>query len=152
MTPWKSGRRYSSDLRELVVKAVEGGQAPQSVAQTYRMTLNTVKRYVAQKADGTLHQVKGSGGRPRIVQEHHELQLLKQAEEKPDATLDEHRMLLEEATGLKISFKTVDRVFRRHKIKHKKKSHRQRAQRGIAEAIPERDCSTSFSHGGDCLP
>ena len=25
------------------------------------------------------------------------------------------------ATGLKISFKTVDRVFRRHQIKHKKK-------------------------------
>lgn len=125
MAPWKNGRRYSSDLRELVVKAVEEGQAPQLVAQAYRMTLNTVKRYVAQNADGTLHQVKGSGGRPRIVREHHELQLLKQAKEKPDATLDEHRVLLEEVTGLKISFKTVDRVFRRHKIKHKKKSHRQ---------------------------
>jgi len=121
MAPWKNGRRYSSDLRELVVKAVEEGQAPQLVAQAYRMTLNTVKRYVAQNADGTLHQVKGSGSRPRIVREHHELQLLKQAKEKPDATLDEHRVLLEEVTGLKISFKTVDRVFRRHKIKHKKK-------------------------------
>ena len=82
MAPWKSGRRYSSDLRELVVKAVEEGQTPGAVAQTYRMTLNTVKRYVAQKANGTLHEVKGSGGRPRIVQEYHELQLLKQAKEK----------------------------------------------------------------------
>jgi len=125
MTPWKNGRRYSSDLRELVVKAVEEGQAPESVAQTYRMTLKTVKSYVAQKADGSLHAVRTSGGRPRIVQEHHELQLLKQVKETPDATLQEHRLLLEEATGLKISFKTVDRVFRRHKIKHKKKSHRE---------------------------
>ena len=121
MAPWTNGRRYSSDLRELVVKAVEEGQAPESVAQTYRMSLKTVKSYVAKKADGTLHQVRGSGGRPRLVQEHHETQLLKQVNEKPDSTLEEHRMLLEEATGLKISFKTVDRVFRRHQIKHKKK-------------------------------
>ena len=121
MAPWTNGRRYSSDLRELVVKAVEEGQAPESVAQTYRMSLKTVKSYVAKKADGTLHQVKGSGGRPRLVQEHHEMQLLKQVHEKPDSTLEEHRVLLEEATGLKISFKTVDRVFRRHQIKHKKK-------------------------------
>ena len=121
MAPWTNGRRYSSDLRELVVKAVEEGQAPESVAQTYRMSLKTVKSYVAKKADGTLHQVRGSGGRPRLVQEHHEMQLLKQVNEKPDSTLEEHRMLLEEATGLKISFKTVDRVFRRHQIKHKKK-------------------------------
>ena len=64
--------------------------------------------------------MRKSSGRPRIVQEHHELQLLKQAEEKPDSTLEEHSVLLEAATGLKISFKTVDRVFRRHKIKHKK--------------------------------
>lgn len=121
MAPWTNGRRYSSDLRELVVKAVEEGQAPESVAQTYRMSLKTVKSYVAKKADGTLHQVKGSGGRPRLVQEHHEMQLLKQVHEKPDSTLEEHRVLLEAATGLKISFKTVDRVFRRHQIKHKKK-------------------------------
>ena len=121
MAPWTNGRRYSSDLRELVVKAVEEGQAPESVAQTYRMSLKTVKSYVAKKADGTLHQVKGSGGRPRLVQEHHEMQLLKQVSEKPDSTLEEHRVLLEAATGLKISFKTVDRVFRRHQIKHKKK-------------------------------
>ena len=121
MAPWTNGRRYSSDLRELVVKAVEEGQAPESVAQTYRVSLKTVKSYVAKKADGTLHQVRGSGGRPRLVQEHHEMQLLKQVNEKPDSTLEEHRVLLEEATGLKISFKTVDRVFRRHQIKHKKK-------------------------------
>lgn len=121
MAPWTNGRRYSSDLREFIVKAVEEGQAPESVAQTYRMSLKTVKSYVAKKADGTLHQVRGSGGRPRLVQEHHEMQLLKQVNEKPDSTLEEHRVLLEEATGLKISFKTVDRVFRRHQIKHKKK-------------------------------
>ena len=121
MAPWTRGRRYSSDLRELVVKAVEEGQSRESVAQTYRMNIKTVQSYLTKKADGTLHQVRKSSGRPRIVQEHHELQLLKQAKEKPDSTLEEHSVLLEAATGLKISFKTVDRVFRRHKIKHKKK-------------------------------
>ena len=100
MAPWINGRRYSSDLRELVVKAVEEGQLPESVAQTFRMSLKTVKSYVAKKADGTLHQVSGSGGRPRLVQEHHETQLLKQVGEKPDSTLEEHRLLLETVTGL----------------------------------------------------
>jgi len=61
MTPWINGRRYSSDLRELVVKAVEEGEAPEAVAQMYRMNIKTVKSYLAKKADGTLHQVSRSG-------------------------------------------------------------------------------------------
>ena len=60
------------------MKAVEEGQAPESVVQTYRVSLKTVKSYVAKKADGTLYPVRGSGGRLRLVQEHNEMQLLKQ--------------------------------------------------------------------------
>ncbi|SMB78876.1 hypothetical protein SAMN00790413_05672 [Deinococcus hopiensis KR-140] len=36
--------------------------------------------------------------------------------------------MLEEATGLKISFKTVDRVFRKHHITHKKNAGRERTK------------------------
>ena len=56
----------------------------------------------------------------------HEQQLLAQLDTHRDATLQEHADLLEAATGLKVSYKTVDRVFRRHRITHKKNGGRQR--------------------------
>jgi len=62
---------------------------------------------------------KPTDGR-RTVKAHHEQQLLAQLETHRDATLQKHADLLEAAPGLKVSYKTVDRVFRRHKITHKK--------------------------------
>jgi len=65
-------------------------------------------------------------GRHRTVTALHEQQLLAQLETHRDATLQEHADLLEAARGLKISYKTVNRVFRRPKITHKKTAGRQR--------------------------
>ncbi len=77
---------------------------------------------------GTLHEVGRSSGRPPRVSPVHEQQLLKQLDEYRDATLTEHARMLEEATGLRVSFKTVDRVFRRHNITHKKNTGRVRTE------------------------
>ncbi|WP_139806462.1 IS630 family transposase [Deinococcus hopiensis] len=114
------GRGYSLDLRERVVAAVEGGQSRQEVARLYRMRVETVDTYLEKQRLGTLHEVGRSSGRPPRVTLLHEQQLLKQLETHRDATLVEHARMLEEATGLKVSFKTVDRVFRKHHITHKK--------------------------------
>ena len=43
--------------------------------------------------------------------------------------------MLETATGLKVSFKTVDQAFTRLKITHKKNVCRQRAQRDVADGV-----------------
>ncbi|THF69821.1 hypothetical protein E7T06_09960 [Deinococcus sp. Arct2-2] len=100
----------------------------QSVARTFQVGLQTVQLYLKKHAAGTLDQVKSPSGRRRTVQTEHEQILLQLLEEDADASLEEHARLLEEKTGLKISYRTVDRVFARHGITYKKNAGRVRAE------------------------
>ena len=77
---------------------------------------------------GVLDVVRKPTDRPFRVTAEHEAQLLKQLETHADATLVEHADMIEAATGLKVSFKTVDRAFTRMKITDKKNTGRQRAE------------------------
>lgn len=122
------GRGYGLDLRERIVGAVEAGHSKKAVARLYGVHLSTVEVYLEKQRLGTLHEVGRSSGRPARLTPVHEQQLLKQLDEHRDATLVEHARMLEEATALRVSFKTVDRVFRRHQITHKKNAGRQRTQ------------------------
>lgn len=122
------GRGYSLDLRERVVAAVESGQRRQVVAHLYRIHIETVDAYLEKQRLGMLHHVGRSSGRPPRITPLHEQQLLEQLETQRDATLIEHARMLEETTGLKVSFKSVDRVFRKHNITHKKNAGRERTE------------------------
>lgn len=128
---------YGNDLRERIVAAVQRGDTITAVARQYEVTHRTVVTYLKKVEEGTLEQRLTPSGRPRTVQAEHEQQLLKQLETHPDATLVEHASMLEAATGLKISYRTVDRVFRRHHITHKKNAGRQRTESGTANPISE---------------
>lgn len=119
---------YDLALRERIVAAVRDGKTPLEAAQQFSVQLATVYRYLELDRLGTLDVVRKPSGRPFRVTAVHEAQLLKQLDEHGDATLVEHARMLEAATGLKVSFKTVDRAFSRLKITHKKNAGRQRAQ------------------------
>ncbi len=116
---------YSNDLRERIVAAVQRGDSIHEVARRYEVAHITVRTYLQKAHEGTLDQRMTPPGRPRSVQAMHEQHLLKQLHTHPDATLMEHACMLHQATGLKISYRTVDRVFRRHGITHKKRTGRQ---------------------------
>ena len=119
---------YGGELRERIVRAVKSGKTIQAVADHYEVNRNTVRVYLNKANEGTLAERISPPGRPRIVQPEHEQQLLKQLSTHPDATLQEHACMLLEATGLKITYRTVDRVFQRHHITHKKNAGRQRTE------------------------
>ena len=119
-------RGYSLELRTRIVALVLGGASPDEAARHFSVHVDTVKSYLERHRQNTLHVVAKPTGRHRTVTALHEQQLLAQLETHQDATLQEHADLLKAATGLKISYKTVDRVFRRHKITHKKNAGRQR--------------------------
>lgn len=121
-------RGYALELRTRIVALVGQGVTPEEAAKHFSVHLTTVKRYLQRHEEGTLHVIPRPTGRHRIVTAQHEQQLLAQLETHRDATLQEHADLLEEATGLKVSYKTVDRVFRRHRITHKKNAGRQRTE------------------------
>jgi len=120
------GQGYALELRERIVRAVENGGAIAVVAQHFSVHPTTVQQYLELDQQGQLGLVLTSPGRPRRVTNAHEAQLLRQLDDDPDATLVEHARMLEDATGLAVSFKTVDRVFARHGITHKKNAGRQR--------------------------
>lgn len=120
------GRGYALELRERIVRAVETGGTVHTVAQQFSVHPTTVQRYLDLNQQGQLELVLTSPGRPRRVTSAHEAQLLRQLDDHPDATLTEHARMLEDATGLAVSFKTVDRVFARHGITHKKNGGRER--------------------------
>jgi transposase len=116
------------DLRERIVTAALRDSNYQRVAQTFQVSVGTVELYLKKHAAGTLREVKRPTGRRRTVQSEHEQVLLQQLEEDLDATLEEHARKLEASTGLRISYRTVDRVFRRHGITYKKNTGRTRTQ------------------------
>ncbi len=99
---------------------VDGGTSFTKAEHHFSLQVSTVKRYMERHRQNTLHFIARPTGRRRTVTAHHEQHLLAQLDTHPDATLQEHADLLEVATGLKVSFKTVDRVFGRHKITHNK--------------------------------
>ena len=88
----------------------------------YEVAQITVRTYLQKAQNGTPDQRITPPGRPRIVQAEHERHLLSQLDTHPDTTLEEHARMLHTATGLKISGRTVNRVFRRHRIIHKKRT------------------------------
>ena len=107
---------YGLEFRTRIVDLVLGGATPEEAAHHFSVHVNTVKRYLERHRNNTLHVRVKPTGRHRTVTAAHEEQLLKQLDTHPDATLTEHARMLEDATGLKICFKTVDRVFARHQI------------------------------------
>lgn len=119
-------RGYGLELRTRIVALVEGGASVQEAARHFSVHVTTVQRYLTRHRDHTLHVIAKPTGRHRTVTPSHEQQLLAQLDNHGDATLQEHADMLEAATGLHVSFKTVDRVFRRHHITHKKNAGRQR--------------------------
>jgi len=108
------------------VAAVEGGMAVKDAARVFSVNVMTVYRYLKSHRMGQLHVVAKPTGRPFQLTALHEAQLLKQLEAHSDATLFEHASMLEAATGLKVSAKTVDRAFARLNITYKKNAGRTR--------------------------
>lgn len=117
---------YGLELRRRIVNLVLGGATPQEAAQHFSVHVVTVNSDLERHRNNTLHVRVKPTGRHRTVTALHEQQLLHQVDAHPDATLAEHARMLEEATGLHISDKTVDRVFARHNITHKKNTGRSR--------------------------
>ena len=128
---------YDIVLRERIVAAVEGGMLVKEAARLFSVNVMTVYTYLKRHRQGMLDVVGKPTGRPFRLTTVHEVQLLNQLEEHGDATLVEHARMLEAATGLKVSFKTVDRAFARLKITYKKNAGRQRAEQGTPFGVPE---------------
>jgi transposase len=114
-------KAYSEDLRQRIVQAVEDGCSQPVVADRYNVSLNSVKRYVAQwRATGALAP-QPRPGRPRAIPPAADAALAAQFKADPDATFATYCARWEAITGVRVSESTMYRAQQRLGWRRKKR-------------------------------
>ena len=113
-------RVFSLDLRERVVAGYQETQVYTQVARRFKISEGTVRKYVRAHNDGQSLAPKPRLGRAqKLGPDTHPL-IRDQVATHPDATLMEHVEFFYATTGIRVCFKTMDRMFTRLGISHKK--------------------------------
>ena len=103
-------KAYAEDLRGRVVGAVDEGMPRAEVARLFRVAVPTIKRWLRRRRETGSLAVSPRPGAPAIKMGALRADLLPQLEAYPDATLEEHARLLEQAYGMVVSPSTISRV------------------------------------------
>jgi transposase len=121
-------RAYSLDLRERVVRAVEGGLSRRRAASVFGVAISTVVHWVRRHCDTGSVAAKPMGGdHSSRLKGDDRIWLLERVEAVPDLTLEELRGELA-ARGLQVGYGTVWRFFAAEGISFKKNRARRRAR------------------------
>jgi transposase len=115
-------KAYSLDLRGRIVRAVDQGYARTEIIKLFGVSRATIKRYLKQRREiGHLHR-KPMLGRPPKKSAPLQMHLIVQLEAHPDATLEMHCHLWEQASGVSVSTSTMSRAIQRVGWTRKKKT------------------------------
>jgi transposase len=107
-------RAYSHDLRERIVRAVESGISRAEAARRFSVSERTVRRYLTrQETTGSLAPTAYRRGPAPTIPPEQESALLVQLRAHPDATLEAHCALWEQAHGRVVSTSTMCRAQQR---------------------------------------
>ncbi len=103
-------KAYSQDLRQRVLRAVDAGASQAEVAETFAVSVATIKRYLKQRRETGHIEPKAIPGRPAkkgaVLQAH----LRAQLEAHPDATREEHCQLFKAQYGIEVSPASISRA------------------------------------------
>jgi transposase len=117
----------SIDLRERLVSAVEGGISRRSAAARFGVAVSTAIKWVDQWRRTGHVRPRPQGGDYRSQRiEAHAGEILALIEARPDITLGEIALHLDETHGLRVAQSTVWRLLDRHGMTFKKNRARQR--------------------------
>jgi transposase len=120
-------RPYSRDLRERVVRSVEGGLSRRQAASLFGVAISTVIKWVGVwRATGSI-AAKPMGGDRNSRLKGERVWLLARIEAVPDLTLEELRAELA-GRGVLVGYGTVWRFFASEGISFKKNRVRHRAR------------------------
>lgn len=120
-------RPYSIDLRERVVKAVEGGLSRRQAASVFDVAVSTVVHWVRRHRETGSVAARPMGGDHSSRLKGERAWLLERIEAVPDLTLEEIRSELK-ARGLSVGYGTVWRFFAAEDLSFKKNRARRRAR------------------------
>jgi transposase len=114
-------KAYSQDLRAKVLRAVDQGKSRREIVDMFGVSLATLKRYLKQRRETGNVLPKPIPGRPSKKYAPLQAGLVAQLQAHPDALLEEHCRLWEEAHGMQVSPTTMSRAIRRVGWTRKKK-------------------------------
>jgi transposase len=121
----------STDLRERLVSAVDGGMTRRSAAKRFGVAASTAIKWVDRWCRTGAVGPRPQGGDHRSHRlEVHAAEILGLIEETPDITLSELAAHLDEVHGLKAAQSTIWRLLDRHGMTFKKNRARQRTAAG----------------------
>ena len=121
---------YAVDLRERAVAAYDAGRLQTEVVQLFKISLATLRRWLAQRRTGQSLAPKtyrpgprGAFGTPEAL-----AALAAQLKAHPDDRLRDYCQRWQARTGQPVSLWAVHRACRALDWTHKKKAHRQRTR------------------------
>jgi transposase len=120
-------RPYSMDLRERVVRAVDGGLSRRRAASLFALAISTVVEWVRVWRETGSVAAKPMGGDHSSRLKGERAWLLGRIEAVPDLTLEEIRRELKDR-GILVGYGTVWRFFAGEGISFKKNRARRRAR------------------------
>jgi transposase len=120
-------RPYTRDLRERVVRAVDGGLSRRKAAAIFDVGIATVIEWIKVWQETGRVEAKPMGGDRNSRLKEERTWLLERITEAPDLTLEEIRAELA-ARGKHVGYGTVWRFFAAEDISFKKNRARQRAR------------------------
>ncbi len=117
----------SIDLRQRLVSAVDGGMSRRSAAARFGVAVSTAIKWADQwrRTGDVRPRPQGGDYRSQRI-EAHAGEILALIEARPDITLGEIALHLDETHGLRVAQSTVWRLLDRHGITFKKNRARQR--------------------------
>lgn len=103
-------RSYSVDLRERIIEARQSGHNQHWIAETFRVSVSTVKRYLVRyQVSGNVAPTVQRRLAPRISAKYEPV-LRALVAEWPDAKLEQYCAAWVERTGMVVSVKTMSRM------------------------------------------
>ena len=103
-------KAYSQDLRQRVLRAVDGGQSQAEVAKIFAVSVATIKRYLKQRRETGHVLPKAIPGRSAAIGTMLQAHLRAQLEAYPDATREEHCRLFKAEYGIEVSPASISRA------------------------------------------
>jgi transposase len=101
---------YSKDLRLRVLAAVDAGTPREEVAETFSVSIPTIKRWLKRRRETGDVEPEPIPGRPARKGAMLKEWLPEHLEANDDLTLEEHREAFEERFGEAVSTSTIGRV------------------------------------------
>lgn|SRR5579859_5364984 len=103
-------KAYSQDLRQRVLRAIDAGASQAEVAQTFAISVASIRRYLRARRETGQYACKPIPGRPALKGAVLQIHLRTQLEAHPDVSREEHCRLFQAAHGIQVSPASISRA------------------------------------------